>query len=135
MKWFPSWVMLLAMGCYEEISPPCRWQTSYPKYKKETIVLHNDPCFHYLSGICRCRRSHVLLQGSLTTLASAYPAKLCKDITLSCTQGLSTDEGTWGFEADVGGPELDDETPEDALFAHIRPGSKHYIVSLSESLH
>ena len=35
MKWFPSWVMLLAMGCYEEISPQCRWQTTYPKYKKD----------------------------------------------------------------------------------------------------
>ena len=71
----------------------------------------------------------------MTTRASSYPAKLCMDITLSCTQGLSTDEGPWGFEADVGDPELDDETPEDALFAHTRPGSKHYIVSLSESFH
>ena len=34
-KWFPSWVMLLAMGCFEEISPQCRWQTRYPKYIKK----------------------------------------------------------------------------------------------------
>ena len=50
--------------------------------------MHHDPCFHFLSGICRCRRSHVLLQGSLTTLASAYPARLCKAITSAALRGF-----------------------------------------------
>ena len=47
-----------------------------PKYRKGTVLLHNDPWFRSLSGTCRCTRRNVLLQGSLTTLVSAYCTRL-----------------------------------------------------------
>ena len=141
MKWFPWWLCLLSFGCYEESSPQCRWQTRYPKYRKQTIFLHNDLRFAHLSGICHCVRQHILLQGSLTTLASAYPARLCKDITQSCIGDGNSGEGPWGFDVDrlpdqgkLGVENADAEGgPEEAVYRYSRPGSKQYIVSLSES--
>ena len=51
-------------------------------------------------------------------------------------------EGPWGFDVldnqsdalPIPPEEYDNEGPEDALYRYSRPGSKQYIVSLSESV-
>ena len=156
MKWLHCWMVLFAMGAYEDWSPQCRWIKTKEKYRKDTIFMHNHPGLGKLSGFCTCKRKHIQLMGSLTTLAAAYPEGLSEEVVGGIKDSFPNTPGPWGIPdgderlslhrgsaADT--YEANDEHPEVCLDAldpdqftrplhYLRPGSKPYVVSLSESL-
>ena len=162
MKWLPSWMILFSLGAYEEWGPQCRWLTTRDKYRKDTIFLHNFFGLGGLSGFCRCRRPHILLQGSLTTQAAAYPAKLSEEViagirvilpggdqecTVASSQLFSSPDVSFAnpvasinyvhdpvFDTCADSGESASDTDMHSANYRRRPGSKPYIVSLSESL-
>ena len=132
-------------GAYEDWSPQCRWIKTKKKYRKDTIFMHNHPGLGKLSGFCTCKRKHIQLMGSLTTLAAAYPEGLSEEVVGGIKDSFPNTPGPWGIPdgderlspkgsaADI--DEANDEHPEVCLDAldhdqltrplhYLRPGSK-----------
>ena len=147
MKWFPAWLILLSLGAFEDRSPQCRWLRTKEKYRKETIFLHNHPGLGCLTGCCTCTKPHIQLCGSLTTRASAYPEALSEDVITGIADSLPAEPGPWGLAKELvvdnngigelyNGVCAEDHTvvAGTAKRAARKPGSKTYIISLSECL-
>ena len=81
MRFTFFWLAVLFVCGDSLITPWCQFITSGPVYKKPTVLMfrRGSRWWHQLLRECKCK-SHVPLEGSLTTLAAAYPSGFCKAV-------------------------------------------------------
>jgi hypothetical protein len=75
MRFSFFWLAVMFVCGDSLITPWCQFITTGPVYKKPTVLMfrRGREWWHRLYRVCKCS-SHVPLEGSLTTLAAAYPA-------------------------------------------------------------
>ena len=95
---FTCWFSLLRyLGFSSLVTPFCGYLKGCPiVYKKDTLFLHLGKYWDQLVRPCTCVKPHTRLEGSLTTLASAYPDQLCRLIAVIAERNFPGGEGPWG---------------------------------------
>ena len=104
MRFSFFWLAVMFVCGDSLITPWCQFITTGPVYKKPTVLMfrRGREWWHRLFRVCKCS-SHVPLEGSLTTLAAAYPAGFCRAVGKLVQEFGPTTEGPWlGDLADTG---------------------------------
>ena len=81
---FTYWWLLVLHVCGDSIITPwCGYIRSGPVYVKPTVLMfpRRSAFWKTLYKPCSCTKPHVKLEGSLTTLAAAYPEGFCKSVS------------------------------------------------------
>ena len=76
------WLLVLHLGGDSIISPWCGYIWLGPVYLKPTVLMVPRRSIFWKKLIkgCTCKKPHVKLEGSLTTLAAAYPEGFCETV-------------------------------------------------------